>query len=233
MKKPTIFLFISFTFFSTFIFAQRQNDSAIIASIVREATQNSQLENLAHQLFDEIGPRLVGTPKMKQAHDWAVSKYKEWGIPARNEKWGEWRGWERGITHIDMVSPWVKSLEGTQLAWSPSTKGKTITAELIILPYFDDSSAFQNWLPLAKGKFVMISMNQPTGRPDYNWEEFGRKESVEKMKKNRDSLSASWRKRISNTGYTTRTLPPVLENAGALGVVTNNWSAGFGVDKIF
>ena len=233
MKKARIFLFILFSIPSICIFAQEKNDSIIISSIINEATQNSHLEKLAHELFDEIGPRLVGSPKMQQAHDWAVSKYKEWGIPAHNEKWGEWRGWERGITHIDMVSPWIKSLEGTQLAWSPSTKGKTITAEVIILPYVEDSMAFQKWLPAVKGKFVMISMNQPTGRPDYNWEEFGTKESVQKMKSNRDSLDSLWRKRISNAGYTTRTLPPVLENAGALGIVTNYWSKGFGVDKIF
>ena len=233
MKKTKLLLVILFSIPSTFIFAQGKNDSAVISAIITEATQNSQLENLAHELFDEIGPRLVGSPKMQQAHDWAVSKYKDWGIPAHNEKWGEWRGWERGVTHIDMVSPWIKSLEGTQLAWSPSTKGKVITAELITLPYVEDSIAFQKWLPSVKGKFVMISMNQPTGRPDYNWEEFGRKESVQKMKSNRDSLTALWRKRISNTGFTTRTLPPVLENAGALGIITNNWSAGFGVDKIF
>ncbi|MEO6220366.1 MAG: M20/M25/M40 family metallo-hydrolase, partial [Ginsengibacter sp.] len=205
----------------------------IISSIVTEATHNSQLKKLAHELLDEIGPRLVGSPKMLQAHNWAVSKYKEWGIPARNEKWGEWRGWERGITHIDMASPWIKSLEGTQLAWSPSTKGKTITAEVVLLPDFADSMSFQKWLPQVKGKFVMVSMLQPTGRPDYNWEEFGTKESVQKMKNNRDSLTAAWQKRISNTGYTTHTLPLILERAGALGIVSSYWSAGFGVDKIF
>ncbi|MDZ7649784.1 MAG: hypothetical protein U5K54_23075 [Cytophagales bacterium] len=74
---------------------------------------------MAHELMDGIGPRLVGSPEMQQANEWAVAKYTGWGIPARNEKWGEWRGWERGISHIDMVAPWVKSLEGTQLAWSP------------------------------------------------------------------------------------------------------------------
>ncbi|MEP6582827.1 MAG: M20/M25/M40 family metallo-hydrolase [Ginsengibacter sp.] len=225
----SVFLTLSFAI----IFAQQKNDSALVSSIIKEATSNSQLEKLAHQLFDEIGPRLVGSPKMQQAHDWAVSKYKEWDISAHNEKWGEWRGWERGITHIDMVSPWVKSLEGTQLAWSPSTKGKAVTAEVIILPYEQDSIAFQKWLPAVKGKFVMISINQPTGRPDYNWEEFGKKESVQKMKSNRDSLKTLWGKRISNTGYTTKTLPPMLESAGALGIITNNWSSGFGVDKIF
>ncbi|HKZ65769.1 MAG TPA: M20/M25/M40 family metallo-hydrolase [Chitinophagaceae bacterium] len=225
-------LFFVLLFSSSISFAQK-NDSVIISSIVKEATENSQLEKLAHELMDGIGPRLVGTPQMKQAHDWAITKYNGWGITARNEKWGEWRGWERGVSHIDMVYPRVKSLEGMQLAWSPGTKGKTITAEMIILADAADSIAFQQWLPTVKGKFVMISMNQPTGRPEYNWEEFGTKESVEKMKKEKKDQTAAWRKRISKTGLTNKALALGLQNAGAVGVVTSNWSAGFGVNKIF
>ncbi|MGO8055750.1 hypothetical protein, partial [Rhizobium leguminosarum] len=85
-------------------FAQGK-DSLIVAAIMKEANENSQLEKLGHELIDVIGPRLVGSPQMQQAHDWAVGKYKSWDITARNEKWGEWRGWERGVSHIDMVSP--------------------------------------------------------------------------------------------------------------------------------
>ena len=191
------------------------------------------MKTLRMNYLTRLAPRLVGSPKMQQAHDWAVAKYNSWGINAKNEKWGEWHGWERGISHIDMIAPWVKTLEGTQLAWSPSTKGKTVTAAVIILPDAGDSLAFEKWLPSVKGKFVMISMNQPTGRPDYNWEEFGTKESVKKMKDNRDSLTNAWRKRISNTGYTNKTLPLALEKAGAAGIIGSYWSAGFGVDKIF
>ncbi len=208
-------------------------DSLMVAAIIKEATENSQLENLANELLNGIGPRLVGTPKMQKAHDWAVANYSAWGITARNEKWGEWRGWERGITHIDMIEPWVKTLEGTQLAWSPNTGGKSITAGLVIIPDLADSMAFQNWLPAVKGKFVMISMKQPTGRPDYNWDEFGTKESVEKMKKERTAQQDAWRKRISKTGLTNSTLALALEKAGAVGIVGSNWSAGFGVNKIF
>jgi hypothetical protein len=194
---------------------------------------NSQLKKMAHELLDKIGPRLVGTPNMQQANEWAVKTYKNWGINARNEKWGEWRGWERGISHIDMVYPRVKSLEGMQLAWSPGTKGKTVTAETIIIADVADSITFQKWLPSVKGKFVLISMEQPTGRPDYNWTEFGLKESFDKMKKDRAAMSEAWRKRLGKTGYTTRTLHQALERAGAAGIVTSNWSAGFGVNKIF
>ena len=213
-------------------FAQRA-DSLVIQNIVKEAMENSQLETLAHELLDQIGPRLVGTPQMQQANDWAVAKYKGWQIPARNEKWGEWRGWERGVSHIDMVAPRVRSLEGTQLAWCPSTGSKAVVAETIILPDLADSLAFQQWLPNAKGKFVMTSMMQPTGRPDYNWQEFARAASFDKMKQDRTAQTAAWLKRISKTGYTARTLPGALEKAGAAGILTSNWSQGFGVDKIF
>lgn len=213
--------------------ASAQSSNPVINSIMNEETSNSQLEKLAHELFDGVGPRLVGTPQMKQANDWAVAKYKSWDIQAKNEKWGEWRGWERGISHIDMVSPRVKSLEGTQLAWSPGMGKKTTTAEVIILPDMADSVAFQQWLPNVKGKFVMISMLQPTGRPDYNWQEFALKESFDKMKADRTAQTDAWKKRISKTGFTNKTLPVALENSGAAGILTNNWSAGFGVDKIF
>ncbi|MFT4019232.1 MAG: M20/M25/M40 family metallo-hydrolase [Agriterribacter sp.] len=229
MKKNFLLLVFSFVY----VISNAQNDSIIISAIQKEGTENSQLEKLAHELLDKIGPRLVGSPKMQQAHDWVVSTYSGWGISAKNEKWGEWRGWERGITHIDMMAPWVKSLEGTQLAWCPSTGGKAVTADVIILPDVTDSVAFAKWLPAAKGKFIMISMNQPTGRPDYNWEEFGKTASVEKMKKNRDSLTSAWADRIKKTGYTTQALPEALEKAGAAGILTSYWSRGFGVSKIF
>jgi hypothetical protein len=204
----------------------------VVDQIVQEEKDNSQLQQLAHELFDRIGPRLVGTPQMDEANNWAVEKYKSWGIPGHNEKWGEWHGWERGISHIDMISPRVKSLEGTQLAWSPGMD-KTITAELVILPDLADSAAYAQWMPAVKGKFVMVSMLQPTGRPDYNWQEFATKESFDKMKADRTARQENWAARIKKTGYNNRTLPLALERAGAAGIVGSNWSAGFGVDKIF
>ena len=81
----------------------QNRDSLVVQQIMQEANDNSQLQKLAVELIDGIGPRLVGTPQMQQANDWAVNTYKKWGITARNEKWGEWRGWQRGVSHIDMI----------------------------------------------------------------------------------------------------------------------------------
>ena len=229
--KITKHLLLALAFSYSVSFAQTKDP--VTDAIVKEATENSQLEKLGHELMDQVGPRLVGTPQMKMANDWAVKKYTDWGISAKNEKWGDWRGWERGITHIDMISPRMKSLEGMQLAWSPSTSSKGVSGSVIIIPDLADSVAFKNWLPNVKGKIVLVSMAQPTGRPDYNWTEFGTKESIEKMKKDRTEKTQAWTSRIRKTGYTARTLPVALENAGAIGIITSNWSAGFGVNKIF
>lgn len=213
--------------------AESQVKDPIVESIVSEAVNNSNLEELAYELMDGIGPRLVGSPQMQKAHDWAIEKYKGWNIPAYNQQWGEWRGWERGITHIDMIHPRLKTLEGTQLAWSPSTSSKGITAEVVVIPDLQDSVAFKSWLPSVKGKLVMISMPELTGRPDYNWEEFATEESFKKMKEDRDAHAKAWSDRISKTGFNLRTLPVELENAGAVGIITSYWSKGFGANKIF
>jgi hypothetical protein len=212
---------------------QVQAQNQVIDAIIKEATENSKLEVLAHEIMDGVGPRLVGSPQMQKAHDFAVSTYQSWGILARNEKWGEWRGWERGITHIDMVAPWTKSLAGTQLAWSPASPKGGATGEVVILPEFSDSLAFQKWLPTAKGKYIMISAPQVTGRPDYNWDEHGTKESIDKIRAARTKVNDAWTKRLQATGKNRTQLPIALENAGALGIITSYWSNGFGANKIF
>lgn len=229
MKKILSSVFSLFLTFSAFA----QTQSEVVEAIQREAYENSHLKNLAHELLDDIGPRLVGTPQMQQAHDWAVAKYKTWGISAENQQYGTWKGWERGITHIDMVYPRVQTLAGTQLAWNPGTSKKGITAECIVLPEIKDSLSFQKWLPNVKGKFVLVAMNQPTGRPDDNWKEWATPESFEKMNKERDAQTKAWNENIKRSGYDRRSIIPAIEEAGAAGIVDSYWSKGFGVNKIF
>ena len=68
MKRASFIIFIMSGLVS---FAQIPDP--VVDSIVKEATDDSQLERLARELIDGIGPRLVGTPQMQQAHDWAVT----------------------------------------------------------------------------------------------------------------------------------------------------------------
>lgn len=230
MKNYAKLLMVS-TVFAVGLNAQTKDQ--MVKSIMDETYQNSQLETLAYELLDGIGPRLVGSPKMQQAHDWAVKRFQNWGIDAQNEKWGEWKAWERGPSSIEMTAPYAKSIEGTQLAWSPSTSSKGITADVLMLPLFKNKEEFAAWLPKVKGKLVMVSQYQISGRPEYNWKEFATPESFEKMKKETADASEEWRNSIAATGETSRTLNEKLEKSGAVGIVSSNWSRGFGVNKIF
>jgi hypothetical protein len=234
MKNLTTLFLFSFLCIGTISWSQTTLEiSNIVAAIEKEANENSQLERLAHEVLDLNGPRLVGTPQMKTAHDWAIKEFANWDISAENQQWGTWRGWDRGITHVDMVSPRIASLRATQLAWSPSTGKKAVSAPVILLPTINDSLSFVKWLPNVKGKIVMVSMLQTTGRPDYNWEEWATPESFEKMKAERTEIEKAWRENMRNTGYSSRNINAALEKAGAVGIAQSRWSEGFGANKIF
>ena len=213
---------------------------SVLRRIWTSGMDSSRTYSLAQPLLDSIGPRLTGTPQQKAGNDWLVKTYASMGIEARNETYGSWRGWRRGITHIDLVAPRVRTLEGTILAWSPGTKG-AVSGPAIVLPPVADSAAFARWLPDVKGKYVLVSMAQPTCRPDTTWAASATADAYTRMRAERTQASNEWTQRVLHTGgradssyaLAARNLPAKLEKAGALGIVGNLWSQGWGVDKIF
>jgi len=62
-------LFIVIALFTANLCLAQPKDSMLIAAMVKEANEHSQLEIMANELMNGIGPRLVGSPKMLQAHD--------------------------------------------------------------------------------------------------------------------------------------------------------------------
>lgn len=194
---------------------------------------SSPLPRLSAQLFDSIGPRLTGSPNLQRANDWLVATYKSFGIPARNEQYGTWRGWRRGHSHIDLVAPRVRSLEGTMLAFSPGTHGD-LTAPTIILPRFADGASFVSWLPSARGKFVLVSAPQPSCRPREDWEKNATPDSRARMDSLRAAVNREWSgPNVRGTGYSlargTGELGIRLEKGGAAGIITSTPSDGWGV----
>ncbi|HET7275241.1 MAG TPA: M20/M25/M40 family metallo-hydrolase [Longimicrobiaceae bacterium] len=207
-------------------------DDPVLEAIWREGMVESQFRPLAQTLLDSIGPRLTGTPGQEAAADWVVAKYTEWGIDARNEQYGTWTGWDRGITHVDLIEPRVRTLEAINLAWSPGTDGP-VEGDVVVIPVTSGPDAFQDWLPQVDGKFVMSSFPQPTCRPDENWEEWATPETYADMISDREMAEEAWEARLDATGLSSRELPVALENAGAVGILTSRWSNGWGVNKIF
>jgi carboxypeptidase Q len=217
--------------------AQQGSNDPNLQRIWRLGMDSSHVQSLAHTLFDSIGPRLTGSPGIREASDWVIGMYKSWGIDARREQYGTWRGWRRGVSHIDLVSPRVRSLEGTMLSWSPGTNGKPVTAEAIVLPKFRDSTEFVKWLPQAKGKIVLLSPAWPTCRPSEDWMRWSTPASMAHMDTLIGQMQRDWSvmtnadgkpdsaKLYRGTGYTlalgTGTLGMRLEKAGVAGMISS------------
>ena len=210
---------------------------ATMQRIFRIGMDSSWAPRLAQTLLDSIGPRLTASPGHHAAGDWVVKMYKEWGIEAEKAPYGTWRGWRRGVSHIDLVAPRTRSLEGTMLAWSPGTKGVPVTAEAIVLPKFRDSTEFVKWLPQAKGKIVLLSPAYPTCRPSEDWLRFGTPASIARMDTAIVLMNREWAvmtgpdgrpdstKLYRGTGYSlalgTGTLGTRLEKAGVAGMISS------------
>jgi carboxypeptidase Q len=212
--------------------------SAVIQRIRAIGMDSSMTERLAQQLFDSIGPRLTGTADAKRGNDWLVRTYKSWGIDARNEPYGTWRSWRRGYSHIDLVSPRVRSLEGTMLGYSPGTGRKDLTATTVILPRFADSTEFVKWLPSARGKFVLVAGPQPTCRPSEDWQQNATPDSKSRMDSLRAAVRAEWTGRnVRGTGYSlaigTGELGIRLEKGGVAAVITSRPKDAWGTIEIF
>jgi hypothetical protein len=208
-------------------------DDPVIEAIWDEGMVNSQAYELAQVLLDSIGPRLTGAPGQLAANRWAERVLESWGIEARNEQYGTWRGWRRGISHVDLLEPRVRSLTGMLLAWSPGTGGGPIEGGTVILADPDDAAGFAEWLPSVEGKFVLVTFAQPTCRPDDNWEEYAARGSFERMDALRDSLEQAWRSRSGRYGLPDVEIVRRLEQAGALGLVASNWATGWGANRVF
>jgi carboxypeptidase Q len=205
----------------------------VVQRIFRLGMDSSQVQKLSQTLLDSVGPRLTASPGMKNASDWVIKKYQEWGIEGRRENYGTWRGWRRGVSHIDLMQPRVRSLEGQMLAWSPGTPGgRPVTAEAIILPRFNDSTEFVKWLPSARGKIVMISPAWLSCRPGEDWHRFATPAVMARMDSQHTRMQEDWAARIRGTGYAvslgTGTLGERMEKAGIAGMLTSRLKINYG-----
>ena len=208
-----------------------QTGDPVADRIFRLGMDSSRVQSLAQTFLDSVGPRLTGSPGMKSASDWVINTYNSWGIDARSEQYGTWRGWRRGTSHIDLMQPRVRSLEGTMLAWSPGTRGRPVTAEAIVLPKFADSTEFVKWLPQARGKIVLLSPAWPTCWPSEDWIRWSTPAARAAMDTAVGLMQRDWAvdrdssKLYRGTGYSlslgTGTLGMRLEQAGVAGMITS------------
>jgi hypothetical protein len=201
-------------------------DDAVIQQMWQVGMEQSQTEELAHYLMDYIGPRLAGSENLAAAQEWLLETYASWGVPARKEQYGTWNGWREGITHVDMIAPWVRTLEAKQLAWSPPSGGP-VEGEVLALPAVAMEADTADWLPLVKDKWVMLMLPQQMCRAKQELEEWARPETAARIDSVRQGSERAFWQWVRSVGG--RRIFGRIQEEGALGIIGSMWSGGWGV----
>src|ERR1700730_17455624 len=104
------------------------------AQILKEIHEHSEaMENLEH-LSDAIGPRVTGSPQLKQANEWTAEMFRKYGLSnVHQEPYIIAHAWTRGTARARIVKPTEHPLTIAAAGWSPSTPG-VLRAPIV---YFD------------------------------------------------------------------------------------------------
>jgi carboxypeptidase Q len=145
--------------------AQNAVDDEVVAAIRREALEQGQVMEHLGWLTDVYGPRLTGSPLLRQASRWAVSQLEAWGVSeARLEPWGPFgRGWSLEHFSARATGDVTFPLHAYPKAWSGSTDGR-VAGEVVI---FDAETPedFIRYEGRLTGKVVLVEGPRALAEP--------------------------------------------------------------------
>ncbi len=147
-------LIVSATGQSRTDFATEKLDYAMIGKIRDEGLNRSQVMDHISWLCDVYGPRLTGSPTIKQASEWARKKFAEWGLAKiHEEEFSFGKGWSLEHFSANMVEPQVQPLFGYPKSWTSSTQGE-VTAE-VVYAAIQSAADFDKYRGKLAGKIVL------------------------------------------------------------------------------
>ena len=133
-------------------------DLDVINRIKNEELRNSQVMQTVGHLTDVIGPRLTGSPGLRQAQQYAIDRLGSWGIAnGRLAPWGRTfgRGWSLEGFTANMLAPSFSSLIAYPKAWSPATNGP-LRGEAIFFDIKTEADLLK-YKGKLKGKIVLLT----------------------------------------------------------------------------
>lgn len=129
----------------------------IVARIMDEGLNRSQVMQTAAHLTDTIGGRMTNSPQMRQAERWTQALFGELGLSnVRKQGFRFGRGWSIERSSVRMVTPRPSMLTAIPVAWTPATDG-ALTGEVIVAPLRRERD-FAKWRGKLAGKIVMVTL---------------------------------------------------------------------------
>jgi carboxypeptidase Q len=131
-------------------------DLDAIYRIKEEGLQRSKVMELESYLTDVYGPRLTGSPNIKEAADWAQKTMKEWGLTnVRLESFPFGRGWQNQRFVAQALTPRAYPILAYPKAWTPGTKGP-VTGEAVMAVITSEKD-FDTYRGKLRGKFALAT----------------------------------------------------------------------------
>ena len=134
------------------------------ARIIDEGMNRSQVMLTAHELMDDIGPRLTNSTNMRKAQDWAIHKLEGYGLSnVHREGYDFGRGWDIVSSSARLISPRPIELTAIPVAWSPPTNGP-LRAPVIVAP-MNKKEQFAAYRGKLAGKIVLTTLPGASDEP--------------------------------------------------------------------
>ena len=131
-----------------------QLDYAMIGKIREEGLNRSEVMDHISWLTDVYGPRLTGSPAIKQASEWVQGKFTEWELSNINEeKFAFGKGWSLVRFTANMIEPQAQPLIGYPHSWTSSTEGME-TADVVQVS-IQSAADFDEYRGKLGGKIVL------------------------------------------------------------------------------
>jgi carboxypeptidase Q len=135
--------------------AEEPVDLVMVSRIREEGFRHSQVLETARQLSDGIGPRLTGSPQLKEANEWTRRRFEEWGLAnAHLEPYPFGRGWSFSRAAVHMIKPQAMPLHALPKSYTPGTGGPVRGP--VVIAVLKKEADLEPWKGKLAGKVVLI-----------------------------------------------------------------------------
>jgi carboxypeptidase Q len=139
-----------------------QGDPAVVQRIVDEGKNRSQVMQILKDMT-KTGPRLTGSTNLHKMQEWAVKRFKGWGLSnVHLEEWGTVPvGFDRGKrSSAKIVSPEKWDMEFTSPSWTEGTRGPLKGKAVLGPKTLEDVAKMKDQL---KGAWVLMGIRGGRG----------------------------------------------------------------------
>jgi hypothetical protein len=145
--------------------AEEAVDLEMMTRIRDEGLTNSKVMDTVGYLTDVIGPRVTGSPQLREANDWTRQRLESWGLAnAHLEGFQFGRGWSLERAVVQMVKPSPATLLAVPGGYTPGTdgpkRGKVVKVKI------ESEADAEKYRGQLAGRIVLLGDPRDTANPE-------------------------------------------------------------------